>query len=277
MICSPLRYPGGKAKVQKKILAHAPADFSEYREPFVGGGGIFFGIDPVGQRWINDIHPGLIAVYQALRDRPLEFIKICKDIPAHQAGEKEVSTKKDGKKYNERLGKIFEQVKLNKDCDQAFRYFFVNRTVWMGRVNYDIPSRLYYSVPEGWNIVKTDKLEQAATHLVGTVITCGDYLPLLEAPGDDVWIYCDVPYVVNTEMTKSDQQYQYNFTLEDHEDFVEAVKNCEHKVCISYDNCDLVREWFKDSEFTIYEEEWKYSGTSLETKKIGQEFIITNY
>jgi len=194
MAKSIFRYPGGKAKVQKKILARAPKSFSEYREPFVGGGGIFFGIDPVGKRrWINDMHPGLIAVYKSLRDRPIEFIKMCKDIPAHQRGESEVSTKEKGKKYNKRLGKIFEFVKLNESYDQAFRYFFLNRTVWMGRINYDIPSRLYYSVPEGWDIVKTDRLEQAAVHVVGTVITCGDYLPLLEAPGEDVWIYCFAP------------------------------------------------------------------------------------
>jgi DNA adenine methylase len=271
------RYPGGKSKVQKKILARAPKHFAEYREPFVGGGGIFFGIDSIGtRRWINDMHPGLIAVYESLRDRSVEFIQMCKDVPAHQPGEKEVA-KNAGRKYNERLGKIFNKVKLDDECDQAFRYFFVNRTVWMGRVNYDIPSRLFYSVPEGWDIVKTDRMEQAATHLIGTVITCGSYAKLLEAPGEDVWIYCDPPYVVNTEMTKQDQQYQHNFTLEDHEDFVDAVKDCEHKVCISYDDCDLVREWFEDSQFTIQEEEWKYSGTNLAKKKTGQELIITNY
>lgn len=274
---SVFRYPGGKSKVQKKILSRAPDNFCEYREPFVGGGGIFFGIDSIGkQRWINDVHSGLMAVYRALRDRPLEFIKMCKDIPAHQPGEKEVS-KKAGRKYNERLGKIFDSVRLDINCDQAFRYFFVNRTVWMGRVNYDIPSRLYYSVPEGWDIVKTDRLEQAATHLIGTVISCGDYLPLLQTSGKDVWIYCDPPYVVNTNMTKQDQQYQHNFTLEDHEDFVDAVKECEHKVCISYDDCDRVREWFEDSSFVIHEETWKYSGTNLAKKKTGQELIITNY
>ena len=272
------RYPGGKSKVQRKILSRAPSDFCEYREPFVGGGGIFFGIDAVGkQRWINDVHPGLIEVYRSLRDRPVEFITMCKGVPAHQPGEKEVSTKVDGKKYNERLGKIFDRVKLDENCDQAFRYLFVNRTVWMGRVNYDIPSRLYYSVPEGWNIVKSDKLEQAAAHLIGTEISCGDYLRLLEAPGQDVWIYCDPPYVSNTDMTTQDKQYQHSFTLEDHEAFVEAVKECEHKVCISYDDCDLVREWFDGSDFAINEEEWKYSGTNLSKKKTGQELIITNY
>lgn len=274
---SPFRYPGGKSKVQQKILARAPEHFVEYREPFVGGGGVFFGVNPIGKRrWINDKHPGLIEVYKALRDRPLEFIKMCKDILPEQPGEEEFSRGK-GRKYNKRLWEVFEKLKLNEDCDQALRYFFVNRTVWMGRVNYDLPSRLYYSVPEGWNIVKTDRLEQAAIYLCDVVITCGDYLPLLEAPGDEVWIYCDPPYVVNTEMTKQDKQYQHNFTLEDHEAFIEAALECEHKVCISYDDCELVRDMFEGTHFHLDEEEWKYSGTVLAKKKTGQELIITNY
>lgn len=277
MMRSLFRYPGGKSKAQAKILTRAPSYYVEYREPFVGGGGIFFGIEGLGvNRWINDMHSGLIEVYKALRDRPKEFIRMCKAVPAQKPGEAEISTS-TGKRYNKRLYDLFESIKLDEDCDQAFRYFFVNRTVWMGRVNYDIPSRLYYSVPEGWNIVKTDRLEQAATYLIGTHITRGDYLSSLEAPGKDVWIYCDPPYVVNTEMTKQDKQYQYSFTLEDHEAFVEAVKECKHKVCISYDDCDLVREWFKGGDFVIHEEEWKYSGTTLSKKKTGKELVITNY
>ena len=38
------RYPGGKSKpaIQKTILKYVPQDIKEYREPFVGGGGIFY-------------------------------------------------------------------------------------------------------------------------------------------------------------------------------------------------------------------------------------------
>jgi site-specific DNA-adenine methylase len=38
------RYPGGKGRkaVYTWILGHAPDVVAEYREPFVGGGGVFF-------------------------------------------------------------------------------------------------------------------------------------------------------------------------------------------------------------------------------------------
>lgn len=73
---SPFRYPGGKSKasVLAQIMRFAPKDLSEYREPFVGGGGVFFGLEKQCRSWINDINMGLVAVYKALRDRPKEFI-----------------------------------------------------------------------------------------------------------------------------------------------------------------------------------------------------------
>lgn len=271
-----MRYPGGKSRVQEKILKYAPDEYTEYREPFVGGGGVFFGVSPKKKRWINDRHPGLIAVYKALRNRPDTFIRKCEKIKPMLPGEPEVPTRKAGKLYNKRLGEKFQEL-LKDKRDPALSYFFINRTVWAGRVNYNLPSRLYYSNPQGWNIVKTDKLSQAGEIMQGTKITCGDFAPLLQEPGEDVAIYCDPPYVVNTNMPKTDQQYEHNFTLEDHKRFVDEVIKCKHKVCISYDDCDEVRDWFSGSQFTIHNEEWKYSGSSMTTKKTGQEVIITNY
>ena len=42
MLKSPLRYPGGKQKAISQIAHYLPPKFKEFREPFVGGGSIFF-------------------------------------------------------------------------------------------------------------------------------------------------------------------------------------------------------------------------------------------
>lgn len=236
-------------------------------------------------RWINDKHPDLIRVYSALRWKSKEFIAMCKAIKPMKEGELVVATregKRGGKEYNARLSQQFNELVEEDTTDnvlrQALRYFFINRTVWAGRVNYGLKSRLYFSNPEGWNIVKGDRLEQAAEHIKGTRITCGDYRVLLEAPGDDVWLYLDPPYMVNTSMPDTDKQYEHGFSEKDHQSFADVVKRCKHKVCISYDDDPLVRELFPKSDgFHIHEASWKYSGSSMEEKKDGRELIITNY
>ena len=44
---SPLRYPGGKSKAIDFLMRYLPEDFSEYREPFMGGGSMFFYIKQI--------------------------------------------------------------------------------------------------------------------------------------------------------------------------------------------------------------------------------------
>ena len=66
-IKSPLRYPGGKFKSIKQISQLLPEDFTEYREPFVGGGSVFIYLKqqyPDLKIWINDLNPELFYFWK---------------------------------------------------------------------------------------------------------------------------------------------------------------------------------------------------------------------
>ena len=191
------RYPGGKSKksVKEKIMAYFPAKYEEFREPMVGGGGIFFSISLNISRWINDIDGNLISLYTSLRDRPIDFISLCRKIKPPCDGEELDSARPGGKKiYSKRLKEFFDKCAADDDIDQALRYFFVHRTVWGGRVNYDIASRMYFSNPNGWNMAHSNRMEEVAKILNGVRITSVSYENLLVEPGNDVLIYLDPPY-----------------------------------------------------------------------------------
>ena len=280
---SVFRYPGGKSKVAKLILSYAPKHYTEARIPCLGGGGVFFNISTKKKRWINDINPYLMSVYFALRDRPKQFIESCRKIEPEKKSEPLAAAKKGKPLYNARLKAVFDNFVEDDSIDPALKYFFINRTVWAGRVNYDLPSRLYFSNPSGWNIIKKRNLENAAKALQNVKITCGSYEDLLQEPGKDVFIYLDPPYVVDTKLHKTSQLYSFNFHLRDHVSLCEHVKKTKHKICISYDDNDFIRALYREEDgFCINEEEWPYVGTSSgpgqsKTKRIGQELIITNY
>ncbi len=58
-IKSPLRYPGGKSRAVSQIAEYLPKHFSEYREPFLGGGSVFLYLRQKFPRltfWINDLN-----------------------------------------------------------------------------------------------------------------------------------------------------------------------------------------------------------------------------
>jgi DNA adenine methylase len=39
-----LKWPGGKSKLLKELLARVPNEFNVYHEPFLGGGALFFAL-----------------------------------------------------------------------------------------------------------------------------------------------------------------------------------------------------------------------------------------
>lgn len=276
-----LRFPGGKSKssIKKIIFSYFPDFYDEYREPCCGGAGIFFSVPIDKKRWINDIDPNPIFLYNSLKERPNEFIQNCKDIKPEQKDEEIVFPKRTskGKKYNKRLKECFDFFANNETCDQALRYFFINRTVWGGRVRYDLPSRMYFSNPSGWNIVNTDKLEQASILLKDTTITCGHYLPLLQNSGTNVLVYVDPPYYRDTELNQYSKLYRFGFTHKQHVDLASAVLNCEHKVLMSYDDHEIIRDLYRDKKLIINEAEWTYCGTTQKEKTVGKELLIRNY
>lgn len=290
------RYPGGKTKatVQEWIRRQMPPGTREYREPFVGGGGLFFGLSPsdFDTRWVNDINPDLVTVYSVLSDpeRAQAFIARCEEVLPAQPGEPTTEGgMRGGQPVNLRLKEVFDSLvrevydpaSSRDDIDLAFRYFFINRTVFGGRVNYAVPSRLYFSNPEGWNIVNTGRLRKAARHLRGAHVTCGPYRPLFLAPGEGVWIYADPPYVCNSGFVETSQLYQFNFTEDDHRDLAKAVRlarDVGNRVCLSYDDHPLVRQLYPESDgFFLIEGGWSYCGTTNAEKERGKELLILTY
>jgi len=279
------RYPGGKSKksIREGILDHFPLSYDEARFPFVGGGGIFFHVPTNKKRWINDVDRHLISVYQALRDRPDDFINKCRKISPHSEKEATQAVFEGRKVYNVRMRKIFDKFAHNDKMDQALRFFYINKTVFGGRVNYDIDSRLYFSNPPGWSIVKTNKLEKAAKILQNTKITSYDYSRLLKGKKKKkVLLYLDPPYLLNTNLTKTSQLYRYNFSVKDHKKLSETVKKCHYHVIMSYDDDDegFIRSLYDG--FNVYTTEWTYCGSSSgknqsKIKRKGKELIITNY
>lgn len=270
------RYVGGKSRphVRRQIKALFPPLYHAYREPLCGASGVYFSINPTRARWINDCNPHLMAVYRALKDRPEQFINLCRTIP--RASEDEPMTvTASGTRYPTRMTRLFQALLEDEQADPALRFYFLNRCSMNGRamLGADRRERTYFSNARGWDIVFTDALERAAALLADTKVTCGDFEPLFDAPGDDVLIYADAPYVEETLTAQRATLYEYRFTLEDHRRLRDCVSRCQHRVVLSYDDHPLVRDLYR--EFRICQAAWCYAGNSA--RKRGRELIITNF
>jgi DNA adenine methylase len=263
-----LRYPGGKSRkrVRDIIFAHAPKTYDEYREPFLGGGGIGLAIDTSKSRWFNDVNSDLMMVYKRLQNDAPAFIEECREIKILPS----VSSPDYAQKRAEL--KVFFDACVRKDptIDQAVGYLFQDRVSFSGRV---VDGHTNFAAPERWNIITSDVPEKVSAQLQGATLSCVDFESVLLAAGDNVWIYCDPPYMSDTLRSPGARLYNHTFSLDDHVLLADAIAKCPHQVTLSYDDHPTIRELYQN--YWIHETSWTHSVSS--TRTAGKELIITNF
>lgn len=256
---SPLRYPGGKFYAVKHILPFLDClPHDEFREPFVGGGSIFFAKKKVAFNWINDLEKDVIDLFSGFCDEQVvQYLETQFAV--------EIATP-------ERHKEVKSYIPLN-FTEKVFRTYFLNRTSYSGIINK--PAWGYKegksSPPQNWIAF----VKQAAVKLRNVRMTSFDFQDVIsaKAKGKLVLMYLDPPYF------HADQKRAYtkSFVLEDHERLSNVLRGTEHHFCLSYDDCTEIRNLY--SWANIYEKKWLYNTANKkgESRELGNELIITNY
>jgi DNA adenine methylase len=258
-IRSPFRFPGSKAQAIKFIKPHW--DFNihqEYREPFLGGGAVFFSKPKAEKNWLNDIDDELIITYQIIQNIDLypKLIQL-------------LSTEVASKERHTEMREWKPKTKL----DIAYRYFYLNRTSYSGIMK--LPAWGFHETksvpPEKWGA----RIEQAHQKLQGVKLTSLDFHSVIKAPPEmeKVFMYIDPPYY----MTDQKRAYTHSFTIKDHRRLAKVLKETSLPFCLTYDDCEPVRDLYHWAE--IIPVSWRYhtANATRATRKMGQELIISNY
>ncbi len=256
---SPLRYPGGKYYGLKHIMPFIDCiPHDEFREPFVGGGSIFFAKKKVKFNWINDLETDLVDVYKAFADSKIvaELGKIL--IEEIATPERHLEMK---------------NFSPNNFLEKAFKTYYLNRTSYSGIIHK--PAWGYKegksSPPQNWY----NYIRQASLKLKNVRITSLDFKDVINASakGKNVLMYLDPPYY------HADQKRAYTkpFEENDHKRLCKSLKKTDFIFCLSYDDCEEVRELY--SWAYIYEKQWLYNTANKKGKSrdLGNELVITNY
>ena len=75
---TPLRYPGGKSRALSKLFQFIPnlSDYTEYREPFLGGGSVAIEVSkryPHLKIWVNDLYEPLYNFWKQIQNNGEEI------------------------------------------------------------------------------------------------------------------------------------------------------------------------------------------------------------
>ncbi|MGE6666471.1 DNA adenine methylase [Paenibacillus xylanexedens] len=256
---SPLRFPGSKSKVLKKFETYLNIEHSEYREPFVGGGAIFFGKKQlVENSWLNDKDINIESFLLSVRDNPIQLCEMIWNIQPTLE-----------------LWHYYRSQELSESrLIRAFRFLFFNRTNYSGIYNANpiggLKQLSAWKIDCRWSKeMLCKRIIECSNRLQKTLITSIDYSEVITAPGNNVLLMLDPPYYV-----KGSKLYPVSMTPEEHRYLAYLLQNTEHKFFLTIDDCPEVRELY--SWANIIPETWYYTVNSKKKDNKGKELFITN-
>lgn len=236
-----VKWVGGKRQLMFELIKNMPKSYNRYFEPFIGGGALFFELQPE-QAYISDINEELINLYSVVRDNVYELIK---DLSKHEVS----------KEYFLEIRNIdrTEQYTELSDVERASRFIYLNRTCFNGM--YRVNSQGQFNVPFGHyknpRIIDENNLLNCSELLKKTEIKCADFSEILTKVKKGDLVYFDPPYVpLNetssfTSYTKDGFDINMQFKLRD---VCDELDNKGVKFMLSNSDTKLVNELYVNYE-----------------------------
>ena len=257
---SPLRYPGGKAKIASLVqllINKARIQHTTYVEPFAGGAGVALSLlmaDAVDQIVINDYDKAIYSIWRAIKEDTNAFIELIRHTPV---------TIEEWQRQKE----IYIDQKNHYSLELAFATFFLNRTNRSGILNagpiggYDQTGN--YLIHVRFNRDSLIKKVKAIAEKRNRIFIYNKdirsflnrYLPRYQ----NVFIYLDPPYY-----RKGQKLYQNFFTEQDHRDIADLIKVLNCNWMVTYDDVPQINELY--SQFTSKKFDLSYSLANKSTK-----------
>lgn len=198
-----LKYRGGKSREIPLFQKYIPASFSTYLEPFLGGGAVFFHLEPE-QAIINDVNSRLISFYECVRNHYGEMrIQLDGLQETYESNQTDYKARKalapDERipNANEALYYLIRDM-YNGKTPSAYLdgvlYFFINKTAYSGMIRYNNNGE--YNVPFGRYPNLNTKLVTAdhSKLLQRTELLQADYSAVFERAQADDFMFLDPPY-----------------------------------------------------------------------------------
>ena len=265
-----LKWAGGKNRLIPQIRIHLPErhSYKKYYEPFLGGGAVFFYLQPCVAR-LTDVNPELIVTYNCVKNNLEELIKLLK-IHAHN--------------HSEEYYYELRQTVVKTDLEKAARLIYLNKTCFNGL--YRVNSKGQFNVPLGRyknpNICPIELLLSASDSLQSAEIKQADFNDILNhATGSDDFVFFDPPYHPISSTSYFTAYSRNSFNEDDQirlRDTCAELANRGVKVMVCNSDCKFIKTLYSEINFKIFPiKAPRVINSNIKNRGTIDELLITSY
>ena len=268
---TPLRYPGGKSRALSKLFQFIPdlKDYTEFREPFLGGGSVAI---EIGKRyphidiWVNDLYEPLYNFWKVLQSDGQKLRDIL--IQLKQRHSDPSSAKQlflDAKDY---LAKP-----VGNSIDRAVFFYVVNKCSFSGLTENSAFSK--QASESNFSVNGIEKLPEYSLMIKKWKITNLSYEHML-SDEEETYIYLDPPYEIKSNLYGRKGDMHKGF---DHDEFATICDKSTSPILISYNSSQLIRDRFDGWTVAEFAHTYTMRSTGCYNKEQAsrKELVLMNY
>ncbi|HEY9809640.1 MAG TPA: DNA adenine methylase [Halomicronema sp.] len=264
-----LKWAGGKTQLIEQYKPYFPKTYTNYYEPFLGGGAVFFSLQPK-QAFLSDINGELINTYRCVRDEVEALIILLQE---HQL--------KHNKDYYYEMRAGGGDSKL----ERAARFIYLNKTCFNGL--YRENSKGHFNVPMGKyknpTICNAELLRLVSTTLNNSraKIKKGTFKEVINyAKNSDDFVYFDPPYYPISATSNFTAYSRTDFNEDDQiqlrNTFAELASRGV-KVMLSNSDCPFVRDIYQGFNIHTIKAFRSINADVNKRGKITEVLVTSNY
>ncbi len=258
-----LKWAGGKTQILSNILSKVPTNYGKYIEPFLGGGALFFALNPE-KSIIADSNPELINMYRQIAN---DVDKVINHLYQYENSEEMFYAVRE------------HDWSLLSKSEAAARTIFLNKTCFNGlfRVNKKGQFNVPYGKYKNPKFCDIEALHAASSVLKKAEILCGDYMLVLEhyAQPDD-FIFLDPPYLPVSTYSDFKRYTKEQFYEEDHIELAKQITRLHEMGChvvLTNSNHPLVHELYSPFKIDVLQTK-RHISCNGDNRK-GEDVIVT--
>ena len=279
-----IKYRGGKSKEIPHIMGHVPRFTGRYIEPFLGGGALFFFLEP-RQAIVNDVNSKLIEFYRGVRNDYTSLRKELDEIEMLYAGNRksfdvlkvshpDERVKDKNEELYYRLRDMFNGT-ADKEYSDALLYYYINKTAYSGMIRYN--ARGEFNVPFGrYKHLNTKSVTLLHSKLLQRAEVFNmDYSDIFNMCRKDDFVFLDPPY----DCVFSDygnEEYKDGFNEDNHKQLANDFANLPCKALMVIGRTPMTEDLYRGYIVDEYEKNYAVNIRNR-FKSSAKHIVVANY